>query len=79
MSKKSILGQSYGRGKVSQNALAGTLFKRLPRAPIVLKFKFFCVHQIANDQTIVLRPENADGKGLILGFKILELGLLSLL
>ena len=34
------------------------LFKQLPRAEIWPKFKNFCAHQIANDQTIVLSPEN---------------------
>ena len=36
-----------------------TLFKQLPQAQIGPKFKNFCVHQKANDQTIVLSPENA--------------------
>ena len=59
MSKKSTLGPSYeGLKKISQNALSVTLFKQLPQAEIGPKFKNFCAHQIANDQTIVLCPEN---------------------
>ena len=58
MSKKSILGQSNGHGKICQNALIGTLFKQLPRAQIGLKFKNVWAHQIANNQTIILCPEN---------------------
>ena len=61
MSKKSTPGPSYGgprHGKISQNALPVTLFKQLPWAEIGLKFKNFCAHQIANDQTIVLSPDN---------------------
>ena len=44
--------------KNQQNALLVTLFKQLPRAKIGPEFKNFCAHQIANDQTIVLSPEN---------------------
>ena len=47
-----------GRGKICQNALMVTLFKQLPQAQIGLKFKDCCAQQIANDQTIVLSPEN---------------------
>ena len=41
-----------------QNALTVTLFKQLPQAQIGPKFKNFFAHQIANDQTIILSPEN---------------------
>ena len=44
--------------KNQQNAFSVTLFKQLPRAEIGPKFKNFCAHQIANDKTIVLSPEN---------------------
>ena len=47
-----------GRGKIGENALTVTLFKQLPRTQTGPKFKNFCVHQKANDQTIVLSPEN---------------------
>ena len=47
MSKKCTQGPSYdGLKKISQNPLSVTLFKQLPRA------------EVANDQTIVLSPEN---------------------
>ena len=60
MSKKSTLGPSYDSlKKIGQNALLVTLFKQLPWAEIWLKFKNVCAHQIANDQMIVLSPENA--------------------
>ena len=36
----------------------GALFKQLPQTQIGPKFKKICVHQIANDQTIVLSHEN---------------------
>ena len=59
MSKNSTPGPSYdGLKKIGQNALSVTLFKQLPWAEIWPKFKNFCAHQIANDQTIVLSPEN---------------------
>ena len=45
-------------GKIGKNALMVYLFKQLPRAHIGLKFKNLCAHQIANDHTIVLSPEN---------------------
>ena len=35
-----------------------TLLKQLPQAQIVPKFKNFCAHRIANNQTIILSPEN---------------------
>jgi len=35
-----------------------TPFKQLPRAQFGAKFKNFCAHQIANDQTVVMSPEN---------------------
>ena len=58
MSKKSTPGPSYdGLKKICQNALSATLFKQLPRAKIRPKFKNFCAHQIANDQTIILSTE----------------------
>ena len=53
MSKKSILGPSY--------ALTVTLLKQQPQAQMQIgrKFKNFCVHQKANDHTIIFSPENA--------------------
>ena len=48
----------HGLKKIGQNALSVTLFKQLSRAEIGPKFKNFCTHQIANDQTIVLSQEN---------------------
>ena len=58
MSKESTPGQSYdGLKKIGQIALLVTLFKQLSRAEIGPKFKNFCAHQIANDQTIVLSQE----------------------
>ena len=59
-----------------------TLFKQLPQAQIGPKFKFCCVYQIANNQTVVLSPEigliffclKANGKGLIIGFEIFGFG-----
>ena len=61
MSEKSSPGPSYGglkKGveKICQNALTVTLFKQAQIGP---KFKNFCAHQIASDQTIVLSTENA--------------------
>ena len=53
-----LWGFEKRHGKISQNAMTVTLFKKLPRAEIGLKFKYFCAHQIANDQTIDLSPEN---------------------
>ena len=47
-----------GRGKIGQNALRVTLFKQVPREQIGPKFKYFCVHHKANDQTIILSPDN---------------------
>ena len=44
--------------RTSQNALTGTLFKQLPQAQIGPKFTFVRVHQIANDQMVVLSHEN---------------------
>ena len=57
-----------------------TLFKQLPQAQIGPKFKFCCVYQIANNQTVVFSPEigpiffclKANGKGLIIGYEIFE-------
>ena len=57
-SRPKLWGFEKGCGKIGQNALPVTLFKQLPKAKIGPKFKTFCAHQIANDQTIVLRPEN---------------------
>ena len=51
-------GPNYGGLKIGQKALMGTLFKQLPQAQIGPKFKNFFAHQIANDQTVVLSPEN---------------------
>ena len=59
MSKKSTPGPSYdGLKKISPNALSVTLFKQPPKAEIWPKFKNFCAYQIANDQTVVMSPEN---------------------
>ena len=44
--------------KIGQNDLVGTLFKQLPQAQIMLKFKNCRAQQITNDQTIILSPEN---------------------
>ena len=57
-SRPKLWGFEIERDKIGQNALTVTLFKQLPRAEIGSKFKNFCAHQIANDQTIVLSPEN---------------------
>ena len=57
-SRHKLWGFEKGHGKIGQNALPVTLFKQLPLAQIGPKFKNFCVHQKANDQTIVLSPEN---------------------
>ena len=51
-------GPNSGGLKIGQNALMGTLFKQLPQAQIGPKFKNLCAHQKANDQTIILSPEN---------------------
>ena len=53
-----LWGFEKGRGEIGQNALTVTLFKQLPPAQIGPKFKNFCVYQKANDQTIILSPEN---------------------
>ena len=58
MSKKSILGPSYDGFDGLKKSAKMPLFKQLPQAEIWPKFKNFCAHQIANDQTIVLSPEN---------------------
>ena len=44
--------------KICENLLTGTLFKQLPQAQIRLKFKNFCAHHEANNETIVLSTEN---------------------
>ena len=49
---------SVANGQIGQKALTGTLFKQLPWAQIGLEFKNLCAHQIANDQTIALSPDN---------------------
>ena len=54
MSKKSILGQSYGGLEKGVAKLA-----KMPQAQIWPKFKNVCAHQIASYQMIVLSHENA--------------------
>ena len=36
----------------------GVLFEQLPKAQVRLKRKYFFVHQIANERTIILSTEN---------------------
>ena len=48
----------WGFEKISQNLLTVPLFKQLSRAQIGPKFKNFCDHRKANDQTIILSSEN---------------------
>ena len=43
--------------KISENLLTGILFEQLPQAQIRSKFKNFCAHYQANDQTVVLSIE----------------------
>ena len=52
-----LLGFEKKCGKFGQSPLTGTLFKQLPWAQIGLKFKYFCAHKIANNQTIILNTE----------------------
>ena len=58
-SRPKLWGFEKGRGKIGKSVLTVTLFKQLPRAQIGSKFKNVCVHQEANDQTIILSLENA--------------------
>ena len=44
--------------KVAKSAFMGTLIEQPPQAQIRSNAKYFCAHQIANDQMIVLSPEN---------------------
>ena len=58
-SRPKLWGFEERPGKIGQNAMTVTLFEQLPRKQIGPKFKNLCVHQKANDQTIILSPENA--------------------
>ena len=43
---------------IGKSAFMGTLFEQPPQAQIRPKAKYLCVHQIANDKTIILNTEN---------------------
>ena len=44
--------------KICENLMIGTNFEQLSRAQIMLKFKNFCAHHKANDETVMLSTEN---------------------
>ena len=44
--------------KAAKSAFMGTLIEQPPQAQKRPNAKYLCAHQIANDQTIVLSPEN---------------------
>ena len=56
-SRPKLWGFEKWCGEIGQNTLTIALFEQLPQAYRRPTSKYFCVHQIANDKTIILSTE----------------------
>ena len=50
---QSTIYKKFPPSKVAKSAFMGTLFEQPPQAQIRPQAKYLCVHQIANDKTIM--------------------------